>query len=418
MAAAEPAPASLGPRYAPDDPSLPTPWKGLIDGSTGVLYYWNPETNVTQYEKPASLTPPLPTGQPPAASMPMLAAIPVAQSIQPSGLVAQVGQQITQAPQQQGQQVSQLSQHHRQAMAQQQQSSMVAQVSHHQGSQMAQGGPQQSSQLGQPMQQQGQPTLSQPQQFMQQMLQYPSQQPIQHMPQQSAQHVLQQPGQQIPQQTIQQMPQHQGSHVTQPQAHQFTHQQLQYMAYQQSMLPQGHQSSQQQTPHGARGQPFTNQQEYKVAFPNREEVDFQNGNQIGVSPSHFQQTGASSVQNLPAGSNSVHMPQMGVQSGPQQYGGSSGNVQQSPSMGQMQQTRIDVAHLQHGPRFQNQMGPMMHSQQSNVPPVGSKMGHEDSVHGRIGNEYYFNANKEGPINPQDPKLAVIPMARNPQVSFN
>ena len=60
----------------------------------------------------------------------------------------------------------------------------------------------------------------------------------------------------------------------------------------------------------------------------------------------------------------------------------------------------------------------MHSQQSNVPPVGSKMGHENSVHGRIRNIYYFNVNKEGPMNPQDPKLAVIPMARNPQVSFN
>jgi CRISPR/Cas system CMR subunit Cmr4 (Cas7 group RAMP superfamily) len=69
-------------------------------------------------------------------------------------------------------------------------------------------------------------------------------------------------------------------------------------------------------------------------------------------------------------------------------------------------------------RFQNQMDPMMHSQQSNVPPVGSKMGHENSVHGRIRNIYYFNVNKEGPMNPQDPKLAVIPMARNPQVSFN
>ena len=99
----------------------------------------------------------------------------------------------------------------------------------------------------------------------------------------------------------------------------------------------------------------------------------------------------------------------------QQYGGSSGKVQHSLPM---QQTRIDLVHLQHGPRFQNQMDLMMHSQQSNVSPVGSKMGHEDSVHGRIGYRYYFNVNKEGPMNPQDPKLAVIPMARNPQVSFN
>jgi ATP-dependent RNA helicase DDX5/DBP2 len=44
--------ASSGPRYAPEDPSLPKPWKGLIDGKTGYLYFWNPETNVTQYDRP------------------------------------------------------------------------------------------------------------------------------------------------------------------------------------------------------------------------------------------------------------------------------------------------------------------------------------------------------------------------------
>ncbi|EPS57761.1 hypothetical protein M569_17056 [Genlisea aurea] len=38
--------------YAPEDPSLPKPWKGLVDGNTGYLYFWNPETNATQYEKP------------------------------------------------------------------------------------------------------------------------------------------------------------------------------------------------------------------------------------------------------------------------------------------------------------------------------------------------------------------------------
>ncbi|KAL8236997.1 hypothetical protein R6Q59_018078 [Mikania micrantha] len=46
------APATAAPRYAPEDPSLPKPWKGLVDGTTGYLYYWNPETNVTQYERP------------------------------------------------------------------------------------------------------------------------------------------------------------------------------------------------------------------------------------------------------------------------------------------------------------------------------------------------------------------------------
>ncbi|CAF1703068.1 DEAD-box ATP-dependent RNA helicase 14 [Brassica napus] len=39
-------------RYAPEDHSLPKPWKGLVDDRTGYLYFWNPETNVTQYERP------------------------------------------------------------------------------------------------------------------------------------------------------------------------------------------------------------------------------------------------------------------------------------------------------------------------------------------------------------------------------
>ncbi|XP_068636656.1 ATP-dependent RNA helicase-like protein DB10 [Aristolochia californica] len=46
--------SSSGPRYAPHDPTLPNPWKGLVDGNTGYLYFWNPETNVTQYERPGS----------------------------------------------------------------------------------------------------------------------------------------------------------------------------------------------------------------------------------------------------------------------------------------------------------------------------------------------------------------------------
>ncbi|XP_039016944.1 DEAD-box ATP-dependent RNA helicase 14-like isoform X1 [Hibiscus syriacus] len=46
--------SSTGPRYAPPDPTLPKPWKGLVDGKTGYLYFWNPVTNVTQYERPTS----------------------------------------------------------------------------------------------------------------------------------------------------------------------------------------------------------------------------------------------------------------------------------------------------------------------------------------------------------------------------
>ncbi|KAF2612118.1 hypothetical protein F2Q70_00009493, partial [Brassica cretica] len=34
------------------DHSLPKPWKCLVDDRTGILYFWNPETNVAQYERP------------------------------------------------------------------------------------------------------------------------------------------------------------------------------------------------------------------------------------------------------------------------------------------------------------------------------------------------------------------------------
>ncbi|KAL2240538.1 ATP-dependent RNA helicase-like protein DB10 [Sesamum indicum] len=45
---------ATGIRYAPEDPTLPKPWKGLVDDTTGYLYYWNPETNITQYERPVA----------------------------------------------------------------------------------------------------------------------------------------------------------------------------------------------------------------------------------------------------------------------------------------------------------------------------------------------------------------------------
>ncbi|RLM86851.1 hypothetical protein C2845_PM04G29620 [Panicum miliaceum] len=93
MAAQEAAAASAdvsGPRFAPDDPTLPAPWKGLIDGAT--LYYWNPETNVTQYEKPAAAAaaPPLPAGPPPAT--PAQVPEPAPGASQPGLQFGQVGQ--------------------------------------------------------------------------------------------------------------------------------------------------------------------------------------------------------------------------------------------------------------------------------------------------------------------------------------
>ncbi|KAL6848103.1 hypothetical protein ACP4OV_022231 [Aristida adscensionis] len=59
------APASKGPRYAPPDPTLPKPWRALIDGNTGYLYFWNPETKAVQYERPAGAAPAPP---PPSSS--------------------------------------------------------------------------------------------------------------------------------------------------------------------------------------------------------------------------------------------------------------------------------------------------------------------------------------------------------------
>ncbi|KAK9067303.1 hypothetical protein SSX86_014629 [Deinandra increscens subsp. villosa] len=53
MAATATATTPAAPRYAPEDPTLPKPWKALVDGTTGYLYYWNPDTNVTQYERPS-----------------------------------------------------------------------------------------------------------------------------------------------------------------------------------------------------------------------------------------------------------------------------------------------------------------------------------------------------------------------------
>lgn len=68
MAAAATA-SSVGPRYAPHDPTLPKPWRGLVDGKTGYLYFWNPETNVTQYERPSSSAAPPKSSSVPSSSV-------------------------------------------------------------------------------------------------------------------------------------------------------------------------------------------------------------------------------------------------------------------------------------------------------------------------------------------------------------
>ncbi|CAN6809266.1 unnamed protein product [Brassica oleracea] len=76
LAMAATAPSAV--RYAPEDHSLPKPWKGLVDDRTGYLYFWNPETNVTQYERP----------QPPSNSssvqVPQASAVPNGSSYAPA----------------------------------------------------------------------------------------------------------------------------------------------------------------------------------------------------------------------------------------------------------------------------------------------------------------------------------------------
>lgn len=320
MATAEAASAPTGPRYAPDDPSLPQPWKALIDGST--VYYWNPETNITQYEKPATLPPQLASG-PPVPSTPTLAPLPGARMMQPNGVPSKHAHQMPPVGQQQ----------HPQA------------------------------------QQPGQLTP-------QQMIHQPTQQMY-------PQHQMPQQGNQIPQQARPQTQMYQSAQIGQPPGYQFAHQQMQHMPYHQHM---GQQSSLQQTLH-TQLQQYSHQREFNEGFSHRGDADLQQGKQIGLSPSQIPQAGIPSIQNPPAGANSI------------QFGGSSVNMQHPSGM--------DLGHQEHGPRFNNQAGPMC-GHQPHVPPVGLKMGYEEN---QPGSEYHFNANKDGP------KLAPIPVARNQQACY-
>ncbi|KAH1208973.1 DEAD-box ATP-dependent RNA helicase 40 [Glycine soja] len=424
MATAEAASAGLGPRYAPDDPTLPQPWKGLIDGSTGLLYYWNPETNVTQYEKP---TPPVPSGPAPS-----LAPIPGAHTVQPGGKVQQHGQQMQQVQSSQ-QQMGHLAQQHGQSMPPQQQSPHMAQVTQQQSSHGAQAAQQQNQHGQQMMQQpQGQQMMQQPQG--QQMMQQPQgQQMMQPQGHQARQQMMQPQGQQMHRQMppqaihsqhfVQGMPQDHGSHIVQPQTHQFTPQNMHYMSYQQNAITSRQPNSQhsqpnmvspgqpnsQQVQHNMHGQPFENQQ---TTYPKVEEVDSKNGSQVGHSPSQYPQRSALPVQNnqnIPAEVGSGQVPNVGVNAGqPQQFRALSNSMQQSPSGSDL--------YYQHGPNFHSQMSPgMMHGHPSNVLPSGQKMGPEDSLRVRAGNEYYYNSNKDmATMGRQQPDITPIPIPRNQQ----
>ncbi|XP_019425567.1 PREDICTED: DEAD-box ATP-dependent RNA helicase 40-like isoform X2 [Lupinus angustifolius] len=416
MASAEAASDGAGPRYAPDDPTLLQPWKGLIDGSTGVMYYWNPETNDTQYERPAPLAPPVPAGPAPGASTPSLAPIPGAHMVQSGGVVAQYGQ-VHSSQQQQG---NHFGQQYGQPMLQQH-PSQAGQSAQHQNSQLSHSAAQ------------------------------PGYQARPHMMHAQGQHAMQSQGQQIMHPQGQQMhyqmssphsqhhgqgpPQDHSLRNMQPQAHQFTPQNMQYMSYQQNMIQSGQPNSQSVQPnmntsgqpnsqhiqnHSMHGQPpFESQQDYKTAYPKTEETEFKNGSQTGNSPSQYQQRSGLPVQNnqsVHADISSDQLPNVGFNAGqPQQFRGLSGNVHQSPSAMQSPLGGSDLFYP-HGPRpnFRNQMSPgMMHGHPSNVHPAGQKMGHEENLRGRSGNEYHYNSSKEMPTTGHhQPDMAQIPISGN------
>ncbi|KAK4787616.1 hypothetical protein SAY86_011449 [Trapa natans] len=379
--------ASLGPRYAPDDPTLPKPWKGLIDGSTGNLYYWNPETNVTQYEKPTALPPPLHQGHPSA-------------NLAGNGMLAQSGQHMNQPVQ--GLQGSQLQQQHRQSTSEQQ-SAQGIHATVQQGSQMDQSGSQQVSHLVPP----GSYMPNQ----------YSMQHPSHHMYQQTGQQLHRQlqkhMGSQVPQQQLVhqvlqeaalQDPLQLGQKMGQSPVNQILNQQPQQLGYQQN-VPVPKQDILPQTQNSSHAQPSSGQQ-HRTGFPKVEQPE--------ISPSQPQKGGSSSTPNFQGGPNSVMTPS-GMHPNPaKQFVGYQGNIQQATSVAQFHQTGPDMGNKQHFPRFQNPMDPsMMNSHQSSTPTTGLRMGPEDNFHGRSGNEHYFGTSKEGPIpNTQQPRLAPISMARN------
>ncbi|CAA2946273.1 DEAD-box ATP-dependent RNA helicase 40 [Olea europaea subsp. europaea] len=409
MDTAEAAPSSTGPRYAPDDPTLPQPWKGLIDGSTGLLYYWNPETNVTQYEKPAVLPPPLPSGPlpTPTVSTPNMNPVSLIRSQQPDGVQSQQNVQMTQIQNLEGQQMSSLLQQQTQLAPPAAQQKVARTEQQH------------GSQLGPFMQQQGHMS---PQQFRPQLMQQPGRQmppslgqmptlPGQQVHPQSMQHVSMQPVQQASYQGMHQMPHgpqgqiFMGAQMGHPHGYPLTPQQTQY-TYQQNMHPQGPPASSQQSQHLMQGQQNPRQQEHKVGFPPRYDLEIHQVKQTAFSPAHIQQTGTPSAQNLSAGANSIHAPQIRVQ--PSQ------NTQYGPSAVNTQPSGADLAPQSGGSRFQNVMGSgIIHGQQQNLPPTRSETRYEENPLGRTGNEYY-NTSKDGHAIPQHPKLAALPTPRNQQ----
>lgn len=44
----------MSPVRQEDDPSVPGPWRALFDPDSSLRYFWNPLTNLTQYEHPVT----------------------------------------------------------------------------------------------------------------------------------------------------------------------------------------------------------------------------------------------------------------------------------------------------------------------------------------------------------------------------
>ncbi|KAL8141448.1 hypothetical protein V2J09_014480 [Rumex salicifolius] len=444
MATTEAASATPGPRYAPEDPTLPQPWKGLIDGSSGVTYYWNPETNVTQYERPASVSSALPSAPAPGSNVLHSGQMKLSQTMSSSGLPAHSadhGARIAEVSHQQPQYLNQSSQQHGQP-----QGPVVGQQIHQQASpmfpmgqdsQQGQGYHQNYANFGQGMLPPGQTLLHQgqigQQQYGQQMGKQVSQQilpqsshPGQRLPQgshlgqqlpqegqQTPQQVFQQTHQQaiqpMPQHLAQQIPQYQGPPMGQQTGQHFLLQPINYSPYQQPVPGQSLQSTQHQPPHTTQGPVFPYKQENNVGYQQQNDVDALKRKQTVFSPSQSDRTVNPSIQ--PPTSASNHMLQSGgVPSQHQPLSSSMHLLHHNPSTSYKPVS--ETVHQQHGLSHQNQMSPaMMHGHQTGF----SNMGYEQHPQGRSGNDYFYKSKREPPaVASQDPKLAEIPIASNQQ----
>ncbi|KAI0504431.1 hypothetical protein KFK09_015383 [Dendrobium nobile] len=443
MAAAEAAQASAGPSFAPEDPTLPKPWKGLIDGSTGVLYYWNPETNVTQYEKPAGSAPPLPTALPSSVSKLNAAPSQATQTIPLNGSLPQQhsGQQTLQQP-------YQLVQQQQQSQPQMPVQQSVQQIPFQQLQQLP-------YQQQQPMQnQQPMQTLQQPSSHYSQLQQPPYQQiPYMQGPRPQGQFPYQ-PGQQpqafqFPYQQGQQLPgpkfsqdstgqqpsepqvgyqlgQLQGPQTSQQQSQPLpvlrdSHEQGQNTQSQHTAQQQGMQPHVPQVPQFFRqqemllqGQQPSPQQSQQIGFTGVGDAGHQETKVASLSPSMVQQPANSQSSGLPvhaqirqSGAN-IFQPQLQSQlGGPGPLNHKQAGMSQSHQMtGESSRHQMQTG----SSMFPNQMGQSMPQ-----PLMGSKTGYEDDHHDRGGSEFYSSGRVEGPMmHSLQPKLAPLPIPQNKQ----